>query len=457
MLVMKFGGTSVGSAQRFRDVLNLLRETYQKERSILVVLSAMAGVTNALIEGAEKAVSRDLPAALAIAAGIKDKHEQVAAALFSNSDQMSAQELLSDISNYLAEIEILYKGISYLGELSARSLDAISGLGELVSSRILAALVAANELPVQWLDARQLITTDGNFGKANPLWEKLLPKCQTVMAPILRGGTIIITQGYIGTNENGASTTLGRGGSDFSASIFGVALNADEIQIWTDVDGMMTADPKVVKDACVLPTVSFQEASELAYFGAKVLHPSTIAPAVEKNIPVRILNTMAPQKKGTIIKDTTDETGSICAIASKKGVFAFFITASRMLMAYGYMMKLFEVFDKHRTSIDLVSTSEVSVSITTDRADTVEKIASDLKEYGEVKIMHDVAIVTVVGRQFRKKSGVAAEIFTALQNINILMISGGASDINLSFVVASDQADKVVRQLHNTFFTGATN
>jgi aspartate kinase len=206
----------------------------------------------------------------------------------------------------------------------------------------------------------------------------------------------------------------------------------------------------------VIPEVSFEEASELAYFGAKVLHPMTIAPAVEKNIPVRILNTMHAERPGTIIKAATDSTGTICAIACKKAINAFFVTTPRMLMMHGFLTRVFEVFDKHQTSIDLIATSEVSISLTTDRADTVSAIAADLKEYGQVRVVSDSAIVTVVGQQFREQSGIAGQVFDALRNVNVMMISGGASDINLSFVTSEEEADRAMRQLHAAFFKTAS-
>ncbi len=450
MLVLKFGGTSVGSAERFEGVLKLLSSLQNSNQQAVIVLSAMSGMTNALIAGANLAVNRDLKGALQTLATIRDTHEQCVENLFVKSQQ--SMNLLKDIDASLQELEILFKGISYLGELTKRSLDAVSGMGELLSSKILAAYAESRGLKVQWVDARDFMITDENFGKANPLWAKLIPKAKEKLSPILNSGKLVITQGFIGATEYGASTTLGRGGSDFSASVIGVALDASEIQIWTDVDGMMTADPRVVKDAFVISEVSFQEASELAYFGAKVLHPLTIAPAVDKNIPVRILNTLRPEAKGTIIKASVNASGLICAIASKKGISAFFISSPRMLMAHGFLTRVFEVFDKHQTSIDLISTSEVSVSVTTDRTDTLEKISADLAEHGEVRVLSNVAIITVVGRQFREKSGIAGQVFDALRNINIIMISGGASDINLSFVVSEEQADLAIRQLHDAFF-----
>lgn len=450
MIVMKFGGTSVGSAERFRGVLEIVNRARKNDQQIVVVLSAMSGVTNLLIGAASKAVDRDLKGALSILSQITDMHVQAIEALFIKSSH--SMSLLKDIQNCLNELEILLKGVSYLGELTKRSLDAVSGMGELMSSKILAAYAESQKVPVAWVDARTVVETDRTFGKANPLWDKLTAKAHQIVIPELTAGKVVITQGFIGATEDGASTTLGRGGSDFSASIFGVALETDEIQIWTDVDGMMTADPRVVPEAIVIPEVSFEEASELAYFGAKVLHPMTIAPAVEKNIPVRILNTMQPEKPGTIIKSTTASTGTICAIACKKGINAFWVTSPRMLMAHGFLTRVFEVFDRHQTPIDLIATSEVSVSVTTDRLDTIDEIAEELKEYGQVRVLSKAAIITVVGQQFREKSGIAGQVFDALRNVNIMMISGGASDINLSFVVTDDQADPAMRQLHAAFF-----
>lgn len=450
MIVMKFGGTSVGSAERFRGVLDIVKRIDKGSGDTVVVLSAMSGVTNALIAAANKAVNRDLKGALSILVEVTDKHVEAIESLFMKSGH--SMNLLKEIQAYSNELEILFKGISYLGELSKRSMDAVSGMGELLSSKILAAYAQSQGVDVTWMDARSFVVTDNNFGKANPLWDKIEAKAKQLVVPELKAKRIVITQGFIGATEDGASTTLGRGGSDFSASIIGVALHADEIQIWTDVDGMMTADPRVVPDAIVLPEVSFEEASELAYFGAKVLHPMTIAPAVEKNIPVRILNTMNPEKEGTIIKSETKSTGTICAIACKKNINAVFITSPRMLMAHGFLTRVFEVFDRHQTSIDLIATSEVSVSVTVDRADTLQAIAADLKEYGQVRVMDKGAIVTVVGQQFREQSGIAGQVFDALRNVNVLIISGGASDINLSFVVHEDEADKAMRQLHSAFF-----
>lgn len=459
MLVMKFGGTSVGSAERMQDVLSIVKNANSKHKGSapLVVLSAMSGVTNSLIKAADKAVTRDLKGALAEVVSIRRKHDEAIDQALSK-DAAFAQRVKESLNSHFEELEVILKGVSYLGELSKRSVDAISGMGELLSSKVLAAIAESEGTPSVWVDAREVMITDGTFGRAIPLNENVEKNAKAKMAKPSKDGKIVITQGFIGATENGVTTTLGRGGSDYSAAIFGAALNADEIQIWTDVDGMMTSDPRLVPEAEVISEVGFQEAAELAYFGAKVLHPLTIKPAIEQGIPVRILNTMRPENPGTIIKAdkeigrADDDTRPICAIAAKKGITALFISSYKMLMAHGFLKKIFDIFDRHSTSIDLIATSEVSVSLTVDRTDDLDSIIRDLKDLGDVRILTDVSIVSVVGRQFRDKSGIAGEVFSALANVNIIMISGGASDINLSFVVSNDDADKSIKQLHKHFF-----
>ena len=449
-VVMKFGGTSVGSAERMQQVIDLVVSAQKNGKKPVVVLSAMSGITNLLIEGADRALKRDLDGALNVISKIQTKHEEAINALFKDPVQKSA--LLAELKEKLDELVILYKGVSYLGELSKRSLDAISGFGELLSSKIVAELSNAREVPAKWLDARQMVITDDSFGRARPLWGKLTPLCQKEVSAVFNENKVVITQGFIGSTVDGINTTLGRGGSDYSASIIGVAIDTEEIQIWTDVDGMMSADPRVVKEAKVLPAVSFHEASELAYFGAKVLHPMTIHPAVEKNIPVRILNTMNPTFPGTFIKATVSDGDLIRAVAAKKNISAIYLSSPSMLMSHGYLAKVFEIFDRHGVAVDLITTSEVSIALTIDSTDRLDELKRDLAKYADVQVLQDVAIVSVVGRQFREQSGIAGRVFKALGEITVLMISGGASDINLSFVVSAEQADQAVRQLHQEFF-----
>jgi aspartate kinase len=455
VLVMKFGGTSVGSGQRFRQVADLVRKALADGDVPIVVLSAMSGVTNALIEAAKLAEKRQLDKALSQSLIVLDKHEELIAELF--SDEKLRMKITKELDPYFTQINILLQGIAYLGELSKRSLDAISGFGELLSSTVFAHYLNDLGQKASWMDARQFIVTDENFGGATPDWEATAQKAKKVFTPLLQEKVIPVMQGYIGATASGISTTLGRGGSDFSASIIGVVLDAAEIQIWTDVDGMMTADPRLVKDASVLSEVSFQEASELAYFGAKILHPLTIKPAVEKKIPVRILNTMRPESRGTLITDNPNIDSAyphVRSIACKKGLTAIFIHSPRMLMTHGFLAKVFDIFARYETPIDLIATSEVSISLTTDKTEGLDKIVRALEERGdEVKLMRDVAIVSVVGQHFRVQSGIAAKIFGALENINLIMISSGASDVNVNFVISNDDADRAVKQLHQNLFS----
>lgn len=452
MLVMKFGGTSVGSPERFLSVVEIVRGKMEQHGAPIVVVSAMSGVTDMLIQAAHEAKDRDLEASLTVLDKIQERHKDTIYTLFQQSAVVD--ELAEDIEAHLNKLDIILHGVSYLGELTKRSLDAISCFGELLSSLILAKLLEKKGIDTEWVDARSFLITDNVFGRANPLWETTTAKAQGTLLPELADDRVVVTQGFIGATSGGITTTLGRGGSDYSAAIIGVAVEADEIQIWTDVDGMMTADPRVVPEASVLKSVPFQAASELAYFGAKVLHPLTIKPAVEKEIPVRILNTMHPDKPGTVIQAEAGKSDHpIYAIASKKGITALFLSSLNMLMAHGFLAKIFSIFDKFRTPIDLITTSEVSVSVTIDNRENLDAILEDLEELCEVRVLTDVAIVTVVGNQFRNQSGIANRVFESLKEINVLMISGGASDITLSFVVSNSDADKAVKQLHKQFFS----
>jgi aspartate kinase len=271
--------------------------------------------------------------------------------------------------------------------------------------------------------------------------------------PHLDAGRIVVMGGFIGSTEGGITTTLGRGASDYSAAIAGAALEAEEIQIWTDVDGLMTTDPRIVPDAWKVKETSFAEASELAYFGAKVLHPATVLPAVDKNIPVYILNSRKPAGTGTrITRDAIPCKNLIKAIAVKRGITAVTVSSSRMLMAHGFLRALFEIFDRHRASVDMIATSEVSVSLTLDNAAKLPLILEDLRALGEVKIDENLTLLCLVGGNLRYTPGVAAEVFQSIRDINVLMVSHGASNINLSFLVDQKQADAAVHKLHAYFF-----
>jgi aspartate kinase len=448
VIVMKFGGTSVGSAERIEGVAQLVRE--RLPRRPIVVVSAFARVTDTLIRAARLAEARDGGHAR-LTAELRERHESVVRALV--QEPQARERLLEYVAALTNELGTLCSAVQQLGELTARSLDAVSALGERLSYQIVATALAERGVPADAVDARELLVTDESFGRATPDFEATETRARAKLLPLVLKGCVPLLPGFVGATPSGLTSTLGRGGSDWSASIFGSVLGAEEIQIWTDVDGMMTVDPRLVASARVIPEVSFAEAAELAYFGAKVLHPATIRPAVERGIPVVVLNTLNPGAPGTrITESAAAEEGEPRAIATKKGITVVMISQPRMLLAYGFLARVFEVFNRHRTPVDLIATSEVSVSLTIDNAERLEAIRRDLAELGEVQALERMAIVSVVGRGFTKRSGLAGRLFGALAGVNIVMISFGASDVNVSFVVSEQDADAAVRALHRAFF-----
>jgi len=303
------------------------------------------------------------------------------------------------------------------------------------------------------VDARQCVVTDDRFGRASPILDLTTSRLVEAARPHLDAGRLVVMGGYIGSTLSGTTTTLGRGGSDYSAAIAGAALNADEIQIWTDVDGMMTADPRIVPGAWKVKEISFDEASELAYFGAKVLHPLTVLPAVEKNIPVYILNSKNPKGTGTrITREARPCRNLIKSIACKRGITIVTVSSSRMLMAHGFLRALFEVFDRHHTSVDMVATSEVSVSLTLDDVSSLQSILEELKQLGDVEVSSKTALICLVGNNLKYTPGVARRAFGSIADINILMVSHGASNINFSFLVDEKDATAAIQKLHADFF-----
>jgi aspartate kinase len=329
----------------------------------------------------------------------------------------------------------------------------MASFGERLSTAIITQVLENQGIPAQLMDARQCVITDDNFVNASPLSKETEEAIVSNVLPVIREGKVPVFQGFIGSTPEGITTTIGRGGSDHSASLVGAALNADEIQIWTDVDGIMTTDPRTVPEARRIKEISFDEAAELAYFGAKVLHPATILPAVRKKVPVRVLNSSKPDREGTIIKDETGHCENpVKAIAYKKGVTVVNIASTRMLMAHGFLRRIFEIFDQYKVSVDVVATSEVSVSLTVDEISTLWDIVNDLKKIGEVNVESSKAIVCCVGDDLRNIPGVPHRVFSALRELNIQMISQGASSINITFVVDEAHLTQAVRGLHDSLF-----
>ncbi len=449
MIVMKFGGTSVQNAAAINRVADIVKSKLDLRPTVIV--SAMARVTDALLGIARVANERRFDEAAKLIGSLADRHLQVARELLGPGKELESVE--SAIGSHFAELVGLARSIATLGELTPRSLDAISSFGERLSSIMVAAAFRSRGIPASLVDSREFLVTDGNFTAARPDMRETESRARQRLVPIIAEGGVPVAQGFIGSTPEGITTTIGRGGSDYSAAIIGATLGADSIEIWTDVDGLMTADPRIVAGARRIRIVSFDEAAELSYFGAKVLHPSTVLPAIERRIPVHIFNTNNPSCEGTLIAaEPKRSLNTIKSIAVKRGVTIVNVASTQMIMAHGFLRAIFEVFDRHQTSIDVVTTSETSVSMTLDNTDRLEVILEELNRIGEVHVDPAKAIVCVVGDNLKFTPGVAARLFRALGDINVNMISQGASVINLTFVINDGETERAIGLLHADFF-----
>lgn len=450
--VLKFGGTSIEDVSAFRRVAQVIEHAHQSLPPVVVVVSAMSRVTNALVAGVREAENGDAASAARLLDEHFDRHSAVAAELVNVEDRDAVEQTIAGARRELPEL---------LASLAARRMpapllrDVILSYGERLSATLLAAVLRGRGLPARYTDARRFIITDERHGAASPLAEETASRTRAEVGRIFGAGELPVLGGFIGATTIGATTTLGRGGSDYSAAIVGAALGAREIQIWTDVSGILTADPRVVPQARTVSRMSYEEAAELAYFGAKVLHPKTIQPATEQNIPVRICNSRAPDESGTLVdREADSSTGTVKAIAHKKGITVLQVTSARMLGAYGFLRSLFEVFERHRTVVDVVTTSEVSVSLTLDETSALAAILRDLREICSVEVETNRAIICVVGEGIRGTNGIAGKIFSTVSDINVSLISLGASSINLTFIVDEAHAHDAVERLHRVFFEG---
>ncbi len=449
MIVMKFGGTSVEDATAIRRLASIVCR--ELNRQPLIVVSAMGKTTNGLLESARLAAAGDFPGALVRLEAIAGHHLRTADELAPPAEKSWLRQELSESFDGIGD---LLAQITLAGRVTPRLSDALSANGELLSSRIVAAALRAEGIDAVWVDLRPAMRTDHDFTHAAVQFETANPRLKGLLTGAQENGGVPVTQGFIGSTADGSTTTIGRGGSDYSAAIIGAALDAEEIQIWTDVDGIMTTDPRIVEEAAKVRVISFAEAAELAYFGAKVLHPSTLLPAMAKAIPVRVCNSRRPEVEGTAIARSAPHSRALVkAIAFKRGITVVNVASDRMLLAHGFLARLFEVFNRHETSIDMVSTSEVSVSMTLDETRHLDRIIAELQELGEVEIESDQALICLVGERLKYTPGVAARIFKSIERFNVSMISHGASAINVSFIVPGRDVEDAVRALHREFFS----
>ena len=449
-VVMKFGGTSVADPDAITRLMGIVRQQQAKTKGApLVVVSALSGVTDTLVAIAERAEGGEADRAAADVQALLERHLVVATGVTGES----RNRLLAEVRAELQELSLLVHALSVLREVSPRSRDAVHAVGELVSSRIVAAACADHGIPSAWVDARAVLVTDAEHGAAAPDMAATCSRIGERVAPLLAEGKVVVLGGFIGATPSGITSTLGRGGSDYSAAIFGSCLGVDEIQIWTDVDGMLTADPRVVPQPRLVPQLSFAEASELAYFGAKVLHPSTILPAVSKNIPVRILNSRRPENTGTrIAADGGSGAGQLTALACKRDVTVIDITSTRMLMAHGFLRRLFEVFERFKTAVDVVTTSEVSVSVTVDDTRRLDGILDSLHSFADAVCEREMAIICAVGENLRVDPTLFGRAVTALERIPLRLVSQAASRRNITFVLRDADVPHAMMRLHETFF-----
>ena len=451
-VIMKFGGTSVADADAVRRVSSIVRRqlrSHPADAPPVVVVSAMSKVTDRLIEAGRLASIGDGDQAARLLKDLLDRHVGVASALVQGPALQALTDILTDDFTALTAT---IRDLAAMREVPPRAHDALVAMGELASSRMVAAAFSADQIPAVWVDARQVLVTDDEFTSAMPDHAATCERTERLVATRRREGQVAVLGGFIGSTAAGVTTTLGRGGSDYSAAIFGACLKVDEIQIWTDVDGMLTADPRVVASPKLVPQLSFDEASELAYFGAKVLHPSTILPAVAQNIPVRILNSRRPDVSGTMITARGRDHGGVTALACKRGVTVVDIISTRMLMAHGFLRRLFEVFERFKTPVDVVTTSEVSVSVTVDNARRLEEVVQDLGHFAEVNLEPDMAIVCVVGENLRSEPTLFGRAVTALNAIPLRLVSQAASRRNITFVIRDEDVPAAMHHLHEEFF-----
>jgi aspartate kinase len=448
-VVMKFGGTSVADPAAIHRLMDIVRRQQARGGTPVVVVSALAGVTDKLVAIGRLAEDGASDKAAAEIRALADRHVSVATAV----TDASRDAVIADIAREFAELAGLVHALAVLREVSPRSLDAVLAVGELASSRIVAAAMNDHGLASEWIDARRALITDTEHNTAAPDLARTAEAVSAHVRPAQTSGRVAVLGGFIGATPTGVTTTLGRGGSDYSAAVFGACLDVGEIQIWTDVDGMLTADPRIVPQPRVVPQLSFAEASELAYFGAKVLHPSTILPAVAKNIPVRILNSRRPESPGTLIAaDGVNANGQLTAIACKRDVTVIDITSSRMLMAHGFLRRLFEVFERLKTPVDVVTTSEVSVSVTVDDTRRLDAIVENLRNFAEVNCEPEMAIVCVVGENLRADTSIFGRAVTALERIPLRLVSQAASRRNVTFVLRDSDVPHAMIRLHEAFF-----
>lgn len=448
LIVSKFGGTSMGDA----ECMLRSAEVSLKQGSKLIVVSATSGTTNDLLELAKTSEKSSWEKASVILTKIKDKHQKIANDLALNNDSRKQMDEM------LTELESMSRGIHLLKDCSLKALDSIQSFGERLSSILFTEAMGIvlkkhkSELLASWLDVREVLITDNLFGKARPITSEILKACEKKLGAIRHEKKIYITQGFIGATVEAMTTTLGRGGSDYSAAILAEGVKADILEIWTDVAGIATTDPRICPEARAISEISFKEASELATFGAKILHPSTLMPAIRSQIPVFVGSSFGAHLGGTWIKKDVDHNPLVRAMAIRKKQVLITLSTPDMLYTHGFLYQIFKIFNDHKVSVDAITTSEISVSMTLDDSALLNiGLIRDLEELAVVQVEEDLSLISLIGNNINHTPGLGKRIFDSISDINVRMICLGASKHNFCFIVAGDQGEAAITRLHKTF------
>ena len=451
MLVMKFGGTSVANFEAITRTIFIIGG--KLDQKPVVVVSALSKVTDLLYRISDAAASRNEVETRELLAQLRKRHTDLAGELLAQS--VLKDEAVAKVNEICDGLDSIAMAVCSLGELSDRNKAIIISNGEYLSSTIIAHAMNSKGIRTKWVDARGMMVTNNSYLKAEPDMSAIVERVPGVIADAYEGMDAVITQGFVGVTEDGEPTVLGRGGSDYSASLIGMAIDAERIEIWTDVDGVRTADPRKVQNTKYLEKISFEEAAEMAHFGAKVLHPLTIEPAVRKSIPNYVLNSMNPSGKGTaILRNELIEDG-VKSVSFKENIRVINIFSTRMINTSGFLRRVFEIFSESKVSVDLISTSEANISVTVDAAEKIEPVVNQLSEFADIIVDDDKSQVSVIGKNIVRLNGMLKKTFTPLKKCNVYMISQGASFVNISFVVDREELAEVVQDLHDHLFDQA--
>lgn len=448
MLVMKFGGTSVANFEAITRTIFIIGGKLDKKP--VVVVSALSKVTDLLYRISDAAASRNEAETRELLAQLRKRHTDLAGELLAQS--VLKDEAVAKVNEICDNLDSIAMAVCSLGELSDRNKAIIISNGEYLSSTIIAHAMNSKGIRTKWVDARSMMVTNNSYMKAEPDMTAIMERVPGVIADAYDGMDAVITQGFIGVTKDGEPTVLGRGGSDYSASLIGMAVDAERIEIWTDVDGVRTADPRKVQNTKYLEKISFEEAAEMAHFGAKVLHPLTIEPAVRKSIPIYVLNSMNPSGKGTAILRNEFIEDGVKSVSFKENIRVINIFSTRMINTSGFLRRVFEIFSESKVSVDLISTSEANISVTVDAAERIDPVVEQLSEFADVIVDDDKSQVSVIGKNIVRLNGMLKKTFTPLKKCNVYMISQGASFVNISFVVDREELSDVVQDLHDHLF-----